>query len=196
MPRINAATVAEHRARQRAALLDAARLVLLDGGYPALTFGALAERTGLARPTVYSYFRTRDDVVVALCEAELPLVAADTHRAVRRANTPRDRLAAFVRAQLRAAGRSGQRDHRIAHALVDAPLPEQTRRRIIALHRELMPSPVPLLEDLGHPHPALAAALLQGLINAAVVAVDAGEPLRRVSQVTIRAVLDGLGQPN
>jgi AcrR family transcriptional regulator len=195
MPRINAATVAEHRARQHAALLDAARGLLLDGGYLALTFGALAERTGLARPTVYSYFRTRDDVVVAVCEAELPLVAADTERAVRRAATPRDRLAAFVRAQLRAA-RPGEPGRRIAHALVDAPLPEQTRQRIMALHRELMPDPVPLLADLGHPYPGLAATLLQGLINAAVTALDAGEPLRRVTRATVRAALDGLGPPD
>jgi len=192
MPRINAATVAEHRARQRAALLDAARALLLDGGWPALKFGGLAARTGIARPTVYSYFRTRDDVVVALCEAELPLVAADIERAVRRAGTPRERLAAFVRAQLRAAG-SGSDGYRIAHALIEAPLPDQTRRRIMALHRELMPSPVPLLEDLGHPYPALAATLVQSLVNAAVAAMDAGEPPHRVSQVTVRAVMDGLG---
>jgi AcrR family transcriptional regulator len=196
MPRINAATVAEHRARQRAALLAAARALLLAGGWTALTFGVLATRTGIARPTVYSYFRTRDDVVVALCEAELPLVAADIERAVRRAGTPRERLAAFVRAQLRAAGRSGGDGYRIAHALVEAPLPDQTRRRIMALHRELMPSPVSLLEDLGHPYPALAAALVQSLVNAAVAAVHAGEPPHRVSRITVRAVLDGLASPD
>ncbi|MEU0559297.1 helix-turn-helix domain-containing protein [Dactylosporangium maewongense] len=77
MPRINAATVAEHRAQQRLALLAAARDVLLEEGYAALSFAALANRTGLARPTVYSYFTTKDDIVLALCEAELPLVAAD-----------------------------------------------------------------------------------------------------------------------
>ncbi len=193
MPRINAATVAEHRARQRAALLDAARALLLDGGWSALRFGALAARAGIARPTVYSYFRTRDDLVVALCEVELPLVAADIERAVRRAGTPRERLAAFVRAQLRAAGRSGPDGYRIAHALVDAPLPDQTRQRIMALHRELMPSPVPLLAELGHPYPALAAAMVRSLVNAAVAAVDAGEPPHRVSRVAVHAVLDGLG---
>lgn len=192
MPRIKAATVAEHRARQRAALLHAARDLLLDGGYAALTFAALAERTGLARPTVYSYFRTRDDVVVALCEVELPQVAAEIDAAVRQAGTPRDRLAGFVRAQLRAAQ---QRRHRIAHALIDAPLPEPARRRIITLHRELMPSAVPLLEDLGHPDPGLAAALVQGMINAAVSAMDAGAQPGQVAGVAVRAVLDGLGGP-
>src|SRR5688572_27616598 len=103
MPKISAATVAEHRARQHGALLDAARELILGDGYAALSFDALAKRTGLARSTVYSYFRTKDDVIVALCEAEFPLVAADIEKALRRAATPRDRIAAFIRAQLRAA---------------------------------------------------------------------------------------------
>jgi AcrR family transcriptional regulator len=192
MPRINAATVAEHRAHQRRALLDAAREALIEGGYPALSFTELARRTGLARPTVYSYFRTKEDVVVAVCEVELPLVGAETDRAVARASGPRERLAAFVRAQLRAAQ---ERRYRIAHALVDAPLSDQTRRRIVSLHRELMPSAVPILAELGHPDPAIAAALLQGLINAAVVAMDAGEPPRRVARAAVDAVLHGLGSP-
>lgn len=188
MPKINAATVAEHRAHQRGALIDAARELLIDGGYTALTFSALAARTGLARPTIYSYFRTKEDVVVALCEIELPRVGAETDRAVARASTPRTRLAAFVRSQLQAAA---ERRYRIAHALVDAPLSDETRGRIMALHRELMPSAVPLMSELGHPDPALAAALVQGLINAAVHAMEAAVPPRRVIRLTVAAVLDG-----
>jgi AcrR family transcriptional regulator len=188
VPKITAATVAEHRTQQRGALIDAARGLLMDGGYSALSFGALAQRTGLARPTIYSYFRTKEDVVVALCEIELPRVGLETDRAVARAATPRERVAAFVRAQLHAAT---DRRYRIAHALVDAPLSGEARRRIMALHRELMPSAVPLLTELGHPDPALAAALVQGLINAAVHAMDAGAPPRRVMKLTVAAVLDG-----
>jgi AcrR family transcriptional regulator len=192
VPRINAATVAEHREHQRRALLDAAREVLLDGGYGALSFTELARRTGLARPTVYSYFGTKEDIVVALCEVELPLVGADTDHAVARARGPQERLVAFVRAQLRAAQ---ERRYRLAHALVDAPLSDQTRQRIMELHRELMPSAAPILTELGHPHPAIAAALLQGLLNAAVAALDAGESPRRVSRATLDAVLRGLATP-
>lgn len=190
MPKINAATLAEHRAQQRAALLDAARDLLLEGGYGALSFSALAQRTGLARPTVYTYFRTKDEVVVALCEAELPLVAAEIDAAVRRATTPRERIIAFIRAQLRAA-----RQRRIAHAVVNAPMSQEARERIVRLHHDLVPSAAPLFADLGHPHPELAARLLQGLINTAVTAMDAGEPPGRVTRVTIAAALDGLGAP-
>lgn len=188
MPKINAATVAEHHAWRRGALLGAARDLLLSGGYPALTFSALAKRTGLARPTVYSYFKTRDDVAVALCEETLPQVAARIERAVARERTPRDRLAAFVRAQLAAARDSR---HRLAHAIAEAPLSAAARQRINELHRELMPSAMPILTELGHPQPALAARLLQGLINAAVLALDAGEPVSRTVRVTVDAVLNG-----
>jgi AcrR family transcriptional regulator len=193
MPKITAATVAEHRALQHDALLAAARDLLLEGGYSALSFAALGARTGLARPTVYSYFGTRDDIVVALCEKELPLVGLDIERAVARAHTPHDRLAAFVRAQLRAAQ---DRRYGIAHALNHAPLTDDTRRRIVALHRQLMPSAATILADLGHPHPALAAGLLQGLINAAVLAVDAGHPPQRVTRVAVETALAGFAPPS
>ena len=191
MPRIAAPTVAEHRARQREVLVAAARDLLTAGGYSALTFTALAARTGLARSAIYTYFRSKDDLVVALCEAEFPAVAAETERAVGRETTFRDQVAAFVRAQLRVAQ---QRRYRIVHALANAPLTDEARRRIMALHQELMPSAVPLFARAGHPQPELAAALLQGLINAAVTAIDAGEPPRRVTDITVTAALDGLGR--
>src|SRR5690606_17139162 len=108
-----------------------------------------------------------------------------------RARTPRDQVAAFVRAQLRVAQ---QRRYRIVHALANAPLSDEARRRIMALHREQMPSAVPLFAQTGHAQPALAAALLQGLINAAVAAIDAGEPPRRVIPAAVNAALDGVGQ--
>lgn len=192
MPKIAAATVVEHRARQRDVLVAAARDLLIEDGFTALSFGALAARTGLARPTIYSYFRSKDDLVVALCEAEFPSVAAETERAVQRGKTLGEQVAAFVRAQLRVAR---QRRYRIAHALANAPLSDEARRRIMALHRELMPSAVPLFTRAGHPQPELAAALLQGLVNAAVSALDAGEAPRQVAKLAVDAALGGFVGP-
>ena len=72
MPQIDAPTVAEHRAQQREALLDAAEAILLEAGHSALTFRALGERTGLARNSIYRYFSSRDDLIAALCERDMP----------------------------------------------------------------------------------------------------------------------------
>lgn len=171
--------------------MSAARDLLLAGGYPALTFTALAARTGLARSAIYSYFSSKEDLIVALCEAEFPKVAAEMQRALRREKTFRGQLAAFVRAQLRVAQ---QRRYRISHALATAPLTDAAKRRIMAMHRELTPSAEPLFAQAGHPQPDLAAALLQGLINAAVTAIDEGKPPHRVTEATVAAALDGLGR--
>lgn len=191
VPKIIAPTVAEHRALRRDRLLAAARELLIEEGYAALSFSTLAARTGLARPTIYAYFGSKEDLVVALCEAEFPLVAAEIERAVGQGASLRDQVGAFVRAQLRVAQ---QRRYRIVHALANAPLSDDARRRIMALHRQMLPSAVPLFARAGHPQPALAAALLQGLVNAAVAAIDAGEPVRRVAELAVNAALDGVGQ--
>ena len=62
---------------QRDALLDAARSLLSEGGTEALTFPALAERTGLARSSVYEYFKSRAAVVEELCAVDFPVWAAE-----------------------------------------------------------------------------------------------------------------------
>ena len=81
MPRISAPTVAEHRAAQQRALLDAARALLAETGRPP-TFAALAERSGLARPSIYQYFRSADDLLRALVEDVFPRWAATVARAM------------------------------------------------------------------------------------------------------------------
>jgi AcrR family transcriptional regulator len=55
--------------RTRAALLAAARAVLEAGGFPALTMGAVADRAGVTRRSVYLHFASRTELVGALFEA-------------------------------------------------------------------------------------------------------------------------------
>lgn len=52
--------------RTRAALLAAARELLVEGGFEALTMSALAERAGVTRRAVYLHFGSRADVVGGL----------------------------------------------------------------------------------------------------------------------------------
>jgi AcrR family transcriptional regulator len=192
VPRIAAANVAEHRAMQRAAIVRAVVDVLLEGGYAALNFSAVAKRAGLARPSVYWYFKSKDDLVLAACEDRLPPFLARVDRAMSRAKTPRTQLAAFVRAQLEAA-RDGE--HRFALALERAPLSPEAWQRIGDLHDQFAPNLVGVLQRLGHPHPALLADLVQGIVNAGVKRIDAGEPPTRVIKLANELVLRGLDSP-
>ncbi|MFC5906836.1 TetR/AcrR family transcriptional regulator [Streptacidiphilus monticola] len=169
MPRIRAATVAEHRRLQREALLGAARELLAQGGMDALTFPNLAARTGLARSSVYEYYRSRAAVVEDLCAVDFPAWARDVEAEVAAGGTAQERVAAYVRAQLRLAGDAR---HRAVVALSAAELEPEARERIRAAHGALVDLVVDALAQLGHPHPRLTAALLQGTIDAAVRRLD------------------------
>lgn len=63
MPRIEAATLAEHRDKRRRELLMAGCEILLDEGPTAVTMAAVGQRTGLSRPGVYEYFTSTDDLL-------------------------------------------------------------------------------------------------------------------------------------
>jgi AcrR family transcriptional regulator len=189
MPRIAAETVADHRAKQRAAIVHVAIDVLLERGYGALNFSEVATRAGLARPSVYSYFTSKDDLVVAACEHQLPKFLERIEQAMARAKTPRSRLTAFIRAQLEAAADG---EHRLALAVEHADLSPEAWQRIGDLHERFAPGIVDVLAELGHSHPDVLAELVQGIVNAGVKRIDAGEPPTRVIRLATELVMRGL----
>lgn len=191
MPKIRAATLVEHRRLQRAALLDAARSLLTEGGVDALTFPTLAARTGLARSSVYEYFRSRADVVEQLCELDFPLWAAEIEAGMASCDTALGRIEAFVRGQLTLAG---DPRHRAIVALSTLELDDAARERIRAAHTGLLTLVVDALRELGHSEPRLAAALLQGVVEAAVKRSEraCAEDRRTVADAAVALALHGV----
>ncbi|MFH8939060.1 TetR/AcrR family transcriptional regulator [Streptomyces griseosporeus] len=163
--------MAEHRSMQRAALLDAARSLLSEGGTEALTFPALAERTGLARSSVYEYFRSRAAVVEELCEVDFPVWAAEVGAAMAAVDSAEGKVEAYVRKQLELVG---DRRHRAVVAISASELDAGAREKIRAAHGGLVALIVEALADLGHREPRLAAMLLQGVVDAAVRRLELG----------------------
>ncbi|NEA65384.1 TetR/AcrR family transcriptional regulator [Streptomyces sp. SID12488] len=163
--------MAEHRSMQRAALLDAARSLLSEGGTEALTFPALAERTGLARSSVYEYFRSRASVVEELCEVDFPVWAAEVEAAMAAAEEPEGKVEAYVRRQLALVG---DRRHRAVVAISASELDAGAREKIRAAHGGLVAMVVEALRDIGHAQPRMAAMLLQGIVDAAVRRIEFG----------------------
>ncbi|WP_179817428.1 TetR/AcrR family transcriptional regulator [Allostreptomyces psammosilenae] len=183
--------MAEHRTMQRRALLDAARDLLATGGMAALTFPALAERTGLARSSVYEYFRSRAAVVEELCAVDFPAWAALIEAEVSTADSPEGRIEAYVRAQLDMVRRP---EHRAVVAISTLELDQAARERIRAAHGELLALMVSALEELGHARPVLAAALLQGVVESAVRRLEcptAEEP-EEIVEAAVRLALHGV----
>ncbi|MBB1242079.1 TetR/AcrR family transcriptional regulator [Streptomyces durbertensis] len=176
---------------QRRALLDAARTLLSEGGTDALTFPALAERTGLARSSVYEYFRSRAAVVEELCAVDFPVWAAEVEAAMAEADTPEGRIEAYVRRQLALVG---DRRHRAVVAISAGELDQGAREKIRAAHGGLIAMTVEALEELGQEQPRMAAMLLQGVVDAAVRRIELGaaESPEEITEAAVAMALNGV----
>ncbi|MFD9029822.1 TetR/AcrR family transcriptional regulator [Streptomyces sp. NPDC059567] len=183
--------MAEHRTMQRGALLDAARSLLSEGGTEALTFPALAERTGLARSSVYEYFRSRAAVVEELCAVDFPVWAAEVEAAMAQADTAEGKVEAYVRQQLELVG---DRRHRAVVAISASELDDGAREKIRAAHGGLVAMIVEALADLGQAQPRLGAMLLQGVVDAAVRRIELGaaEEPDRIADAAVSMALRGV----
>lgn len=177
---------------QRAALLDAARTLLSEGGTEALTFPALAERTGLARSSVYEYFRSRAAVVEELCEVDFPLWTAEVEAAMAAADGAEAKVEAYVRGQLALVG---DRRHRAVVAISASELDAGAREKIRAAHGALVAMIGEALADLGHTQPRLTAMLLQGVVDAAVRRIELGaaEEPAAITDAAVAMALRGVG---
>lgn len=103
MPRIRGASITEHHELVWDALAAAMRELLLDRDYDSITMGHLAERTGLARNTLYNYGRDKGALVVALTErVGRPAVRQVAAIAARSADPAADRIREIVAAVLQA----------------------------------------------------------------------------------------------
>lgn len=105
MPKIQAATVAEHRAAVMARLVDAAEDRLRSGAE--LTAGAVASDAGIARNSIYRYVDSIDDLRSLVIDRHLPGWQARVSQSINIAPTPADRVVTWVEANLTEAAETG-----------------------------------------------------------------------------------------
>ncbi|MGW1088838.1 TetR/AcrR family transcriptional regulator [Streptomyces sp. NPDC002596] len=183
MPKISAATVAEHHAQQRLALVRAARALLEGGDAEAVTFTAVAKATGLARNSVYKYFPGRPELLAAVVEDAMPRWTSAIRAGISAATTPEQKIAAYVTSQLELV-RSGE--HRIAQALAGVRDAAVVRESAAQAHRELLTPLTGALAELGDDDPRRTAVLLQGIVNAATTAIESGDDAVAVTGRAVR----------
>ncbi len=70
-PATSRARSIDQKLERRQSILDAAGRHLRDVGFEAFTMASLAKSVGLAKGTLYLYFHTREEVFLALCEAQI-----------------------------------------------------------------------------------------------------------------------------
>lgn len=113
-------------ARNIEAILDAAEALIVSGA--ALNFSAVAAKAGLSRPTVYSHFPGRAELISAVMERSVRLAVAAIESAGPAEGPPSDALERVIRS----AWDQMARHHAIAGALA-SEVPTHSRH---AAHRD------------------------------------------------------------
>ena len=176
MPRISAATVAEHRAAQERALLDAAHELLQETS-EAPTMAEVALRAGLSRPSVYQYFDSRQDLLQALVRDIFPRLTERVTGAMADAPTEADRILAYATANVDLVAEGA---HAVGSALAalapGAELDEQATR----MHRQLQEPLIATLTELGVADAESVAEMINAVVHAGTRMLESGQTPARV----------------
>ncbi|MFG1619802.1 TetR/AcrR family transcriptional regulator [Nonomuraea wenchangensis] len=185
MPRIRASTVAEHRAVQRRALLDAAREILAETGRPP-TLTLVAARAGLARPSLYQYFRSPQDLLNAMVEDVFPRWSARVAAAMDAAATPGDRVLAYVLTNFELITEG---EHALATALAEVAPGDTVAEQSHAMHQHLLEPLVETLRRLGVRTVPETAEMINAIVFAGSRLIESGADLETV-WASARALLE------
>ena len=176
MPRISAATVAEHRAAQERALLDAAHELLQETS-EAPTMAHVAERAGLSRPSVYQYFGSRQELLQALVRDIFPRWTERVTGAMADAPTKAGRVLAYATANVDLVAEGA---HAVGSALAalapGAELDDQATR----MHRQIQEPLVETLTELGVADPESVAEMINAVVHAGTRMLESGQTLEQV----------------
>lgn len=148
-------------AEKRTGIVGAARTLFLETGYEATSMAAIAAAAGVASNTIYWYFRDKDELLVAVLDAELERGMAEYLGAP--ATDATGRLLLVVR-QL-----------------------EQARRLVATVHARLqISSVIAAWHDRFH---ALSETLVQSEMQRAGIATDKARALVKIWVFTIEGLL-------
>ncbi|APE11232.1 MULTISPECIES: TetR/AcrR family transcriptional regulator [Rhodococcus] len=185
MPKISAATVAEHRAAQRRALLDAALELLAEKPEQAPSLGDVARRAGLARSSVYNYFDSRDDLLHAVVVDMFPRWNTRVIEAMEKVSDPTERVLTYIDVNLQLVAEG---EHAIVGALAAFTPQAFSDESMHAMHQDLVLPLVESLRALGVADPELDAELVTALVHKGTELIESGRKLDEVRS-SIRRVL-------
>jgi AcrR family transcriptional regulator len=140
--KVKDAALVKSRRRQ---IVDAAVHVFLEKSFHAATVGDVAARVGISQGAMYTYVRSKDDILYMICEEAVDAHLAAVDRALAGRNDPVDRLRSAVRAfveSIYATRRSTLVVYREAHDLSPASIKALLAKsaRFIGVFEQLLES--------------------------------------------------------
>ncbi len=185
MPRIEAASIEEHVKAQTARILASATELFRTHGYRKTDMDDIARSVGLARNSLYRYYRNKDFILLACVERDMGAYIEQMRSLGTLHPDPVERIGAWLDMQIDIATSPAHATlEHIAEIRSDAP---ELRKQLMVLHE----APAAVLEgtigeilrgkrrDTG-----LIAALIRGMVEAA-----AGQAMRRDSTVAVKREL-------
>ncbi|MCK0090158.1 TetR/AcrR family transcriptional regulator [Rhodococcus sp. F64268] len=98
MPKLTGgATVAEHKAATREAMLDAFAVEFHENGWEGVKLQTIAEKAGVARTAVYNYFPDKTALLMSWSEREMTRFIALAQRELEDRADPLDRLQVLIK---------------------------------------------------------------------------------------------------
>jgi len=188
MPRINAASVAEHRAKQLQAIMDATFDLLGELG-AAPTLAQVAARAGISRTSIYQYYKSPVDLLQAAAREVYPRWIARVNDAVHQAATPRDAVLAYAVACVDQVAEGG---HAVGTALASITPEEVVDEQAEDMHEAARLPLLHALEDLGVDDPQAICELVTSVIHASGQMVNNGMDLSSVHR-HLEVMLGNLG---
>ncbi|PIE21316.1 MAG: TetR family transcriptional regulator [Arachnia propionica] len=198
MPRIDAPTVAEHRANVQRKLVDAADEILRSGRPELLTAQAVTTSAGIARNSIYRYVDSVDDLRGLVLERYLPNWLDSVESALAGIEDPLELLEAWLAANLRASTVSG---HGWLMSLGRSDQSAVTQAVMERAHGLMHRIPGQALQTL-LPDPAqipAAAGLIRGLLETGFRMIERGIDLDQVilvTQASARGMINELSAAN
>lgn len=198
MPRIRAASIDEHKALTRRALLDSAYELIDEAGTAEIPLGEVALSAGVGRTTLYDYFADRDDLIAALVEDELPQVIGEIIESVDDSQSTRDQLGELAVKTVEFV--STDRVYGVILHREVGRMSLEAQERIRESHADLSTRMASLyargVEEgiFDSLPPALAGRLIQdSIMSAARVLIDGSASQDAVAEGLERFLLQGLG---
>ena len=189
MPKIETATLSQHRDWRRSQLIDAAAAIALESGGAAITVAAVAARAGLSRTSVYEYFASSADLAADLVIDELNAFAHELKKISEAGSSPIEAIDLWIEGSLQyiADGR-----HLLAKALNAIDLPRNRSAAIGMAHGALLAPLRAKLEELGISDINFALTLIQSTTDGASRRIESGDDAELVIQSTREFCTAGL----
>lgn len=189
MPRIRAASIAEHKVITRALIIDTAQELFSTWGYEDTSFGDIAAAVGIGRTTLYDYFADKDDLLASLVEETLPSVIKRLVEQVPADISPAERLRDLAVGAVKFVAEEPTLGL-LLHQEVPK-LSERARERVANAHRRLARELVDAYRagvhqgELKELPPGLAGRFINDFImSAARVLIDSDDPVRALPAIT------------